>query len=117
MAGGGFIAQGGKEYPGKLTLYVLVTCIVGSMGGLIFGYDIGISGNFHFHLSYILVYLVSFSNEIIIFKHIIISRNQFNQKYELIVKVSCYLIYSTPLHTSECSIYKPSSYPPSNVPF
>ncbi|WCJ26925.1 Sugar transport protein 1 [Euphorbia peplus] len=34
----------GKEYPGNLTPFVLVTCIVAAMGGLIFGYDIGISG-------------------------------------------------------------------------
>ncbi|CAL5391098.1 unnamed protein product [Camellia sinensis] len=33
-----------KDYPGKLTWYVVVTCIVAAMGGLIFGYDIGISG-------------------------------------------------------------------------
>ena len=40
------IASGGnnKEYAGNLTLYVLVTCVVAAMGGLIFGYDIGISG-------------------------------------------------------------------------
>ncbi|AEE84458.1 putative major facilitator, sugar transporter, major facilitator superfamily [Arabidopsis thaliana] len=38
------IGDGKKEYPGKLTLYVTVTCIVAAMGGLIFGYDIGISG-------------------------------------------------------------------------
>ncbi|XP_038895572.1 sugar carrier protein C [Benincasa hispida] len=40
------IATGGskKAYPGNLTLYVTVTCIVAAMGGLIFGYDIGISG-------------------------------------------------------------------------
>ncbi|CAM8983705.1 unnamed protein product [Rhodiola kirilowii] len=45
MAGGGFVDQSsGKEYPGDLTLYVTVTCIVAAMGGLIFGYDIGISG-------------------------------------------------------------------------
>ncbi|KAH6776043.1 sugar transporter 1 [Perilla frutescens var. hirtella] len=46
MAGGGF-GPGpgtGKEYPGNLTLYVLVTCVIAAMGGLIFGYDIGISG-------------------------------------------------------------------------
>ncbi|GLT75552.1 hypothetical protein SLA2020_472690 [Shorea laevis] len=35
--------ENGPEYPGKLTLYVLVTCIVAAMGGLLFGYDIGIS--------------------------------------------------------------------------
>ncbi|KAH7836827.1 hypothetical protein Vadar_006150 [Vaccinium darrowii] len=34
----------GKAYPGNLTLYVTVTCMVAAMGGLIFGYDIGISG-------------------------------------------------------------------------
>ncbi|XAR53678.1 hypothetical protein NMG60_11022323 [Bertholletia excelsa] len=34
----------GKAYPGELTSYVLVTCIIAAMGGLIFGYDIGISG-------------------------------------------------------------------------
>ncbi|XP_030510797.2 sugar carrier protein C [Cannabis sativa] len=33
-----------KSYPGKLTPFVTVTCIVAAMGGLIFGYDIGISG-------------------------------------------------------------------------
>ncbi|CAN1284472.1 Sugar transport protein 1 [Linum perenne] len=37
-------AGGGKEYPGNLTPFVTVTCIVAAMGGLIFGYDIGISG-------------------------------------------------------------------------
>ncbi|KAJ7971262.1 Sugar carrier protein like [Quillaja saponaria] len=33
-----------KEYPGKLTWYVICTCIAAAFGGLIFGYDIGISG-------------------------------------------------------------------------
>lgn len=46
MAGGGFGPGpgNGKEYPGNLNLYVTITCIVAAMGGLIFGYDIGISG-------------------------------------------------------------------------
>ncbi|KAL3522164.1 hypothetical protein ACH5RR_014998 [Cinchona calisaya] len=45
MAGGGFVGPNGdKAYPGNLTLYVTITCIVAAMGGLIFGYDIGISG-------------------------------------------------------------------------
>ncbi|KAH0725014.1 hypothetical protein KY284_000879 [Solanum tuberosum] len=46
MAGGNFIVadEGGSEYPGKLTRYVALTCIMAAMGGLIFGYDIGISG-------------------------------------------------------------------------
>ncbi|PON70922.1 Sugar/inositol transporter [Parasponia andersonii] len=42
---GGVPAGGvGKAYPGNLTPFVTVTCIVAAMGGLIFGYDIGISG-------------------------------------------------------------------------
>ncbi|KAL5579301.1 hypothetical protein UlMin_011743 [Ulmus minor] len=38
------VGSTGKAYPGNLTPYVTVTCIVAAMGGLIFGYDIGISG-------------------------------------------------------------------------
>ncbi|KAK3188128.1 hypothetical protein Dsin_027689 [Dipteronia sinensis] len=41
---GGMDRGTGKAYPGNLTPYVSVTCIVAAMGGLIFGYDIGISG-------------------------------------------------------------------------
>ncbi|XAR53677.1 hypothetical protein NMG60_11022322 [Bertholletia excelsa] len=37
-------AGNGKEYPGDLTPYVTITCIVAATGGLIIGYDIGISG-------------------------------------------------------------------------
>ncbi|KAI4964081.1 hypothetical protein ZWY2020_008409 [Hordeum vulgare] len=45
MAGGVMTnTAGGKPYPGKLTRYVVFTCVVASTGGLIFGYDIGISG-------------------------------------------------------------------------
>ncbi|PKI62804.1 hypothetical protein CRG98_016812 [Punica granatum] len=41
---GGIGPADGKAYPGNLTPFVLVTCMVAAMGGLIFGYDIGISG-------------------------------------------------------------------------
>uniref|UniRef100_A0A6V7QVI5 Major facilitator superfamily (MFS) profile domain-containing protein n=1 Tax=Ananas comosus var. bracteatus TaxID=296719 RepID=A0A6V7QVI5_ANACO len=45
MAGGGVVSSvGGKDYPGKMTLFVFLACLVASSGGLIFGYDIGISG-------------------------------------------------------------------------
>ncbi|KAL0305830.1 UNVERIFIED_CONTAM: Sugar carrier protein C [Sesamum radiatum] len=46
MAGGGFEPGpgNGREYPSNLTPYVIVTCAIASTGGLIFGYDIGISG-------------------------------------------------------------------------
>ncbi|XP_015695169.2 sugar transport protein MST3 [Oryza brachyantha] len=45
MAGGAVVSTGAaKDYPGKLTLFVFFTCVVAATGGLIFGYDIGISG-------------------------------------------------------------------------
>lgn len=47
MAGGGFsAAPGGRasEYEGKITFYVIMTCIIAASGGLMFGYDVGISG-------------------------------------------------------------------------
>ncbi|KAM7257141.1 hypothetical protein ACFE04_016153 [Oxalis oulophora] len=43
MAGGGVVSNG-KEYPGNFTWRVFITCIVAATGGLIFGYDLGISG-------------------------------------------------------------------------
>jgi len=48
MAGGGFAdnAGRGRQYEGGVTFFVMFTCVVGATGGLIFGYDIGISG-FH----------------------------------------------------------------------
>ncbi|XP_047947022.1 sugar carrier protein C-like [Salvia hispanica] len=33
-----------KEYPGNLTPYAIITCVIAATGGLTFGYDIGISG-------------------------------------------------------------------------
>ncbi|XP_030971521.1 sugar transport protein 10-like [Quercus robur] len=45
MAGGAFVdAPSGKSYEGGITAFVIFTCAVAAMGGLIFGYDIGISG-------------------------------------------------------------------------
>ncbi|MCO5594959.1 hypothetical protein L7F22_048996 [Adiantum nelumboides] len=47
MAGGGFSAGpgGGRaaDYEGKITFYVIMTCIIAASGGLMFGYDVGIS--------------------------------------------------------------------------
>ena len=43
MAAGGIGPNNGdptKNYPGEITFYVLVTCTIAAMGGLIFGYDI-----------------------------------------------------------------------------
>ncbi|XP_043722333.1 sugar transport protein 5-like [Telopea speciosissima] len=45
MAGGVFAVDGNdRGFGGRVTASVLITCIVAASGGLIFGYDIGISG-------------------------------------------------------------------------
>ncbi|XP_009596744.1 sugar transport protein MST4-like [Nicotiana tomentosiformis] len=46
MAGGGFSASGagGKEFEAKITPIVIISCIMAATGGLMFGYDIGVSG-------------------------------------------------------------------------
>ncbi|XP_054806541.1 sugar transport protein 7-like [Prosopis cineraria] len=48
MAGGSFAQGVAKEraaqYKGRVTAYVVITCIIAAVGGSLFGYDIGISG-------------------------------------------------------------------------
>ncbi|KAF8667928.1 hypothetical protein HU200_052556 [Digitaria exilis] len=47
MAGGSMVAPaagGRQDYPGGLTLFVSMACLVAATGGLLFGYDIGVSG-------------------------------------------------------------------------
>ncbi|KAG5250970.1 sugar transport protein [Salix suchowensis] len=45
MTGGGFVANGpAGDFSGKITVPVVITCVVAASSGLIFGYDIGISG-------------------------------------------------------------------------
>lgn len=45
MAVGGFAVDGPyADFKGKITVSVVITCIVAATSGLIFGYDIGISG-------------------------------------------------------------------------
>ena len=45
MAGGVLVAStNGRQYEGKVIMFVLVTCLVAAMGGLLFGYDLGITG-------------------------------------------------------------------------
>ncbi|KAL2323948.1 hypothetical protein Fmac_023006 [Flemingia macrophylla] len=45
MAGGTFVNPGNaKQFDGKITGFVLATCFVAAMGGLLFGYDLGITG-------------------------------------------------------------------------
>ncbi|VAI26257.1 unnamed protein product [Triticum turgidum subsp. durum] len=44
VTGGLGKSDGDKDYPGNMTVFVFLACLVASSGGLIFGYDIGISG-------------------------------------------------------------------------
>lgn len=47
MAVGGFAVDGhATGLNGKMTVSVVITCIVAATSGLIFGYDVGISGPF-----------------------------------------------------------------------
>lgn len=43
---GGFVnpVGAGKNYEGRTTLYVILASVMAAFGGLMFGYDIGISG-------------------------------------------------------------------------
>uniref|UniRef100_A0A5B7CCB7 Major facilitator superfamily (MFS) profile domain-containing protein n=1 Tax=Davidia involucrata TaxID=16924 RepID=A0A5B7CCB7_DAVIN len=44
MAVGLAISSSGGEYNGRMTSFVVLSCMMAAMGGVIFGYDIGISG-------------------------------------------------------------------------
>lgn len=46
MAGGGLAvaAAGGVEFEAKITPIVIISCIMAATGGLMFGYDVGVSG-------------------------------------------------------------------------
>lgn len=65
MAAGFAISSKTEGYNGGTTVCVLLSCIVAAMGGLIFGYDIGISGQFpnffckfffFLHIMYLCIY-------------------------------------------------------------
>ncbi|KAH6827212.1 Major facilitator superfamily protein [Perilla frutescens var. hirtella] len=44
MAVGFAIGNGGSQYNGRITSYLVLSCLVAAMGAFIFGYDIGVSG-------------------------------------------------------------------------
>jgi hypothetical protein len=46
MAAGLAVKSEGEQYNGKMTRFVVLSCMVAATGGLIFGYDIGVSGPF-----------------------------------------------------------------------
>lgn len=50
MAGGGFTDDGNLKrahlYEYNITSYFIFACLVAAMGGSLFGYDLGVSGEF-----------------------------------------------------------------------
>jgi len=45
--GGGTVDKNGRaeQYKGRVTVHVIIACIVAATGGSLFGYDVGISGS------------------------------------------------------------------------
>ena len=69
MAGGGFASNGGGavDFEAKITPIVIISCIMAATGGLMFGYDVGVSGNhslliprLYLFLSHMHLYVVVF---------------------------------------------------------
>lgn len=49
MPAGGFSAvskNGGTEFEAKITPIVVISCVMAATGGLMFGYDVGVSGHY-----------------------------------------------------------------------
>lgn len=57
MAGGGFTDTAQLKrahlYEYRITGYFIFACIVAALGGSLFGYDLGVSGNFFFPFLYL----------------------------------------------------------------
>ena len=54
MPAGGFSAvrkNGGTEFEAKITPIVVISCVMAATGGLMFGYDVGVSGHYSNSLS------------------------------------------------------------------
>lgn len=68
MAGGVVDARGGARahlYEYRITSYFVFSCIVGSLGGSLFGYDLGVSGLHPIHSSSLPLFnLYSFNHSI-----------------------------------------------------
>lgn len=48
-----------KHYEGRTTFFVCMVCVLAASGGLMFGYDVGISGNKSPHIYPSLVFFLS----------------------------------------------------------
>jgi len=49
------VEEGTKAFPAKLTGQVFLCCVIAAVGGLMFGYDIGISGLFFYWFLFVRV--------------------------------------------------------------
>lgn len=63
MAAGFAVASRGDnnnaaKYNGRMTTLVILSCIIAATGGLVFGYDIGISGTYMLLVVYITLVFV-----------------------------------------------------------
>lgn len=81
MAGGGLAPSGGKEFEAKITPIVIISCIMAATGGLMFGYDVGVSG----HYIYILLLSFSLSSLYILTNMTDSENNLINSAYNLFI--------------------------------
>ncbi|KAJ7959776.1 Sugar transport protein [Quillaja saponaria] len=89
MAGGPIAPSGGKHFPAKLTSQVIICSIIAAFGGLMFGYDIGISGG----VTSMDDFLIKFFHEVYIKKHKAHENNycKYNNEFLQLFTSSLYL--------------------------
>ncbi|KAJ3681190.1 hypothetical protein LUZ60_015679 [Juncus effusus] len=82
-------AGSGKEFEGRITFYVIICVIIAAFGGLMFGYDIGISGG----VTSMDDFLEKFFPDVYIKKHEVKENNycKYNNQYLQLFTSSLYL--------------------------
>lgn len=68
MAGGGLAPTGGKEFEAKITVIVVISCIMAATGGLMFGYDVGVSGH-HPRTYYMFFFMFCITHAVLLLLH------------------------------------------------
>ena len=81
MAVGLAIGTQGGQYNGKMTPFVILSCMMAAMGGVIFGYDIGISG---LSLYYVIIYEQQATFDVFFFSNLL--------KYIILNQVDAWLL-------------------------